>query len=128
MQGLLNLLTEDITLWPDSGGKVSSARNTIVGADHVARFLIGARRWADDTCAMRIIEGDGQIAVVEYVDGKVKRVNTFAMRDGRICAIYRVLNPDKLKHIPTLSSLTSDATVEQSSFVNDSSESPIMRD
>lgn len=39
---------------------------------------------------------NGQPAVVECADGQIMSVTTFDVRDGKIRAIYRVFNPDKL--------------------------------
>ena len=39
-QALLNLLTEDATIYSDGGGKVTASRSPIRGAERVARFFI----------------------------------------------------------------------------------------
>ena len=44
MEGLLGLLSEDVTLWSDGGGKVAAAPYPIHGPERVARFLLGVLR------------------------------------------------------------------------------------
>lgn len=44
MDGLLQVLSADIVLHTDSGGKVSAARNPVVGPSSVARYLLGIQR------------------------------------------------------------------------------------
>src|SRR5215831_15073514 len=44
LNGLTQLLASDVRVVTDGGGKVRAALNVIDGADHAARFLIGATR------------------------------------------------------------------------------------
>ncbi|MGH2690390.1 MAG: RNA polymerase sigma factor SigJ, partial [Actinomycetota bacterium] len=44
MGALLDLLSDDIVLWSDGGGKVRAARNPVLGAANVARLLLGLVR------------------------------------------------------------------------------------
>jgi RNA polymerase sigma factor (sigma-70 family) len=44
LAGLLELLAEDAVAWSDGGGRVAAARRPIVGAQQVARFLLGVTR------------------------------------------------------------------------------------
>jgi RNA polymerase sigma-70 factor (ECF subfamily) len=44
MQGLLRVLSDEIVLHSDGGGRVSAARHPIVGPDKVARLLLGLQR------------------------------------------------------------------------------------
>jgi RNA polymerase sigma-70 factor (ECF subfamily) len=43
LAGLLELLAEDAVAWSDAGGRVAAARRPIVGAQQVARFLLGSQ-------------------------------------------------------------------------------------
>jgi RNA polymerase sigma-70 factor (ECF subfamily) len=42
---------------------------------------------------------NGEPAVLTLVDGRTAFTTSFAVEDGRIAAVYRVLNPDKLRHV-----------------------------
>src|SRR5690349_20565150 len=50
MQTLMSLLSEDVVLWTDSGGKIKvAAFRPINGRDAVARFSVGTKRfWGPD--------------------------------------------------------------------------------
>jgi RNA polymerase sigma-70 factor (ECF subfamily) len=71
MEGLLGLLSEDVTLWSDGGGKTRAALNPIYGADKVARFLSGILRKAPPGCTVRQTQIYGQPGLVGYfADGR----------------------------------------------------------
>src|SRR5260370_34742067 len=50
MTTLTNLLSEEVTLWADGGGKIKQAPlRPIIGRDAVARFSLGTQRfWPED--------------------------------------------------------------------------------
>jgi RNA polymerase sigma-70 factor (ECF subfamily) len=97
MSALLGLLAPDVTLTPDNGGKVSSIRNIVAGADRVARLMLGTfRRWSPPLIYY-IALINGQPALVGCAGRQPVSVTTFDVRDSKIEAIYQVLNPDKLK-------------------------------
>ncbi len=97
---LLELLAADVTLWSDGGGRVLAARNPIVGADKVARFLVGVRDMQPPGQTYEMREVNGEVGFVGYVAGRPRFTTTFDVREGRIHGIYIVLNPDKLSAIP----------------------------
>ncbi|WP_244990038.1 sigma-70 family RNA polymerase sigma factor [Saccharothrix coeruleofusca] len=98
---VLGLLHPDVVLVGDGGGKARTAVNRIEGADRVARFLLGLRRkygelLADSTPAL--VNGD--LGLLYPQRGPLSaRVSAFAVRDGRIAAMFDVVNPDKLGHV-----------------------------
>lgn len=99
LQGLLSLLTQDVTLWSDGGGKVAAALKPLHGAAKVARFLIAVRRkWLAQSVS-HVVQFNGQPGIVNMVDGRVDSVTTFDIAEGQIRAIYSVRNPEKLKRI-----------------------------
>jgi len=60
LNALTQMLASDVRVTADGGGKVSAALNVLEGADHVARFLVGATRkgWREDfTLRFAIING-----------------------------------------------------------------------
>lgn len=102
LDGLLQVLAEDITLWSDGGGKVSAARRPILGSDRVARFLLGLVKKAPPDLATRFARVNGRPGFVTYVGGNPLMVLSLETGNGRIQAIHIVVNPDKLKTIPPL--------------------------
>lgn len=104
MDELLDVLTEDVTLWSDGGGKVAAALNPIYGAAKVARLLIGLSRDLPPKFATRPALVNGQPGLITYVDGKPQSVVTIEAEDGKISAFRVVVNPDKLRRVPPLDS------------------------
>jgi len=108
MQGLLALLSEDVALYTDGGGKATAVPNPVYGADRVARFFFGARgKLIPKDVVRRFAEINGQPGVVVYDHGRVFGVLTMDVAEGRIRNIYIVRNPDKLERIPNLPSAPS---------------------
>jgi RNA polymerase sigma-70 factor, ECF subfamily len=103
MPALLELLAEDITLWSDGGGRVRAALNPIYGPEKVTRFLLGVLRKTPPTFVSRLARVNGQPGIVGYVEGRPASVLTLDTESGRIRAIRIVVNPEKLRTIPTLS-------------------------
>lgn len=101
MDGLMNLLAEEVTSWADGGGKVTAARRPVRGRELVARFLLGIRRFATPDMVTSVEEINGLPALVTRQAGKVMLVMTFELEDGLIKAIRSVLNPDKLTYLNT---------------------------
>jgi RNA polymerase sigma-70 factor (ECF subfamily) len=99
MQGLLDILAEDITLYSDGGGKVRAATRPVFGADRVARFLLGILKKAPEGLEMRHTEINGEPGFVTSFDGRTIAAMTLHVVDDRIEGIYIVNNPDKLTAI-----------------------------
>jgi RNA polymerase sigma-70 factor (ECF subfamily) len=96
MQGLLNLLTEDIVFTGDGGGKVRVGHK-VHGPDKVARGTLAGLRPLLSTMQPRIEEINGQPAIVGYVHGRPYGVVLLDIEGERIRNIYAVVNPDKLR-------------------------------
>lgn len=104
VEGLKTMLTEDVQLTTDGGGKVTAARNVIVGADHVARFTAGVARgaeglvpstgWVNGELALLLRNATGTLVSVV--------VCSLAPEGDRIARIQAVLNPDKLQSFKAL--------------------------
>jgi RNA polymerase sigma-70 factor (ECF subfamily) len=98
---LARLLADDAVLYTDGGGKRPAALNPIRGADKITRFLEGIARKADNVSGWRFrpLRLNGQPGfILAAPDGTMQTIG-FDIRDGRITAIYVVLNPDKLRRV-----------------------------
>jgi RNA polymerase sigma-70 factor (ECF subfamily) len=103
MEGLLSLLSEDVTLYSDGGGRTRAALNPIRGSEKVARFLAGVLRRVPPGFAVRQARVNGRPGLVGYFgDGSPQSVVTFEVADGSIQAIRLVVNPEKLARVPRL--------------------------
>ncbi|HEX2770927.1 MAG TPA: RNA polymerase sigma factor SigJ [Micromonosporaceae bacterium] len=106
---LVTVLAPDVVFTGDGGGHFPATRRPVEGADKVARFTIGIFHRAPQEVAGahgRAVLVDGAVGLqVEavYRDGRPFRlVMWFTIAEGRVTAIFNQLNPDKLRHVPTL--------------------------
>lgn len=104
MEGLLALLSGDVALHSDGGGKGVAVPNLIRGAENVARGILGGfKKLLPTALVRRVARINGSPGVVSYLDGKPHSVVTLDAADGRIRTIYILTNPEKLAHLPELS-------------------------
>jgi RNA polymerase sigma-70 factor (ECF subfamily) len=94
------LLAEDAILYTDGGGKRLAALNPIRGSDKVVRFFTSiARKGEASAWRVRSAQINGAPGfVLAAPDGSLQTLSV-DIRDGRIAAIYVVLNPDKLQRV-----------------------------
>lgn len=96
-EGLVALLSPDVVLTADSGGKALAPRNVLVGADHVSRFLFGVKRKAA-SATYQFTRLNGEPALLGLVDGVVVSACTLEADDSGIRAVRIMRNPEKLVH------------------------------
>ena len=107
VDGLIELLAEDVIVHGDGGGKVPQWAQPIEGPDKVARMFAGLgtqlRRLGATMEAQRV---NGQPGVVfRGPHGGVFSVMSFEMAGGRIATIRSIVNPDKLDHLGPVETL-----------------------
>ncbi|MEZ5365374.1 MAG: RNA polymerase sigma factor SigJ [Bryobacterales bacterium] len=93
---LMQLLAPDAVLYGDGGGKALAVVNPVFGAERIVRFYLGLRRKYGDRFDRRPSVVNGEPGLIALLDGAMNSVTALAWRDGRITALYNVLNPDKL--------------------------------
>jgi RNA polymerase sigma-70 factor (ECF subfamily) len=95
---MVALLHPDAVLLSDGGGVVRTARRTVVGADKVARLLLGLfDKYELATATWTPVLVNGAAGVHTSATGVApEAVTSVAVTDGRISGIYQVLNPAKL--------------------------------
>jgi RNA polymerase sigma-70 factor (ECF subfamily) len=95
---LMGLLHADATLTADGGGKVSSATRPVLGADRIAKFLLGYAgkgHWEESHFQFVTVNGTPGLLLRHPLAGT--GTYSFDIVEGRIRAIYVVRNPDKLR-------------------------------
>jgi RNA polymerase sigma-70 factor (ECF subfamily) len=103
MNGLVDLLSKDVVLYSDGGGKAIAVPNLVHGAGNVARGILGGlKRLVPKTLIRRLAQINGEPGLVNYLDGKPHSVLTIDVDGSRIRAIYVITNPEKLAHFPIL--------------------------
>ncbi len=100
MTALMDLLSENVTLWADAGGKIKQAAlRPIVGRDAVARFSLGTMRFLPEDYQTEIAEVNGQAAVITRAGGQALFVLTIEVEEGHIQAIRLIANPEKFARV-----------------------------
>lgn len=95
------LIAEDVRVTVDGGGKVSAFRKVLQGSDSVARLYAGLRRKFGERMSYRLAEINGEAGLLQYTNGKLESVHTFASDGTHVIDIYVMRNPDKLKNLFT---------------------------
>lgn len=110
LAAVVELLHPDAVLIGDSDGKAPTARRIIVGADKMARFLLGLLQQYGPHRLLAVqpvlVNGDLGITLPDLPGEEdyraiSRRVGTFAIRDGKIVTMYDIVNPDKLTRVRT---------------------------
>jgi RNA polymerase sigma-70 factor, ECF subfamily len=100
MTPLMNLLSENVTLWADAGGKLKQAAlRPIVGRDAVARFSLGTRRFWPANARVEEGEVNGQAALIIRTGDQVFSVLSIEVEAEQIQAIRIIANPEKLTRV-----------------------------
>ena len=108
MEGLLSMLAPDAIWTADSDGKASAARRPVVGADKVAKAIIGLFRIGRKLPDVRIESAvyNSAPAMIVYSGDRLEGVFVFEVIDGKITNFYAMRNPDKLATIAVPRTIT----------------------
>ena len=93
------LLADDAVLVSDGGGVVSAARRPVVGADRVARFLVGIASRVPEGTTLHEEEVNGAECVVVRSGGAVRQVLSLDVDGEQVRGLQIVANPAKLSHL-----------------------------
>ncbi|WP_091182100.1 RNA polymerase sigma factor SigJ [Paenibacillus catalpae] len=96
---LLELVSENVVLYSDGGGKVNAAQVPVVGFDQVLKLhhKVISMHAGKFTYSFLMVNGLPGIRI--RLDKGIQYVYSFAYRDHKIEAIYTVANPEKLRHL-----------------------------
>ncbi|MBT2233981.1 RNA polymerase sigma-70 factor [Nonomuraea sp. NEAU-A123] len=116
LDGLIGLLSSEVTLVSDGGGKARAPLRALTGAENVTRFLASittpegiAKFMASigvgdfTTMSYGLANVNGAPAMVVSVAGRVVTVISLLITDGKIDTIYLLANPEKIAHLDALS-------------------------
>lgn len=102
MQALIEVLAQDVTLWPDGGGKVPTAPYVLLGRAQVLRVWKGlihqAAAWYP-AMHLTLAPVNGSLGLLVWNGKTLVSVVTCEIRDEQICTLYEVANPDKLLYL-----------------------------
>lgn len=109
MEAVVALLHPEVTFTGDSNRRAPTAPRVIHGPEKVARFLFGlVRRYGPQfLSSSQLANVNGQLG--SYLSGSpandgypevMPRVTAMTVRDGKVCAIWDIANPDKFTGSP----------------------------
>jgi RNA polymerase sigma-70 factor (ECF subfamily) len=101
VDGLVQVLADDVVVEGDGGGKVPQWATPIYGVDRVAKLFAGLGKQMVEVHARiepRTINGQPGGVVLDP-EGAVAVVWVLDVVDGRVSAIRSVINPEKLGHL-----------------------------
>ncbi len=96
---LLALLSPDVVLTTDGGGKKQAALRPIRTPDKVLRFLLGVLAKQSEPVEFRMLEVNGEPALGAFISAALDSVATMRLDGDVITEIYLVRNPDKLSRV-----------------------------
>ncbi|HTK06814.1 MAG TPA: RNA polymerase sigma-70 factor [Ktedonobacteraceae bacterium] len=100
MKTLMSLLSEDVVLWTDGGGKTKTAAfRPIIGRDAVARMSLGSKRFWPENPRIETAEVNGQPAAIVRDGEQAFAVLTVDVEAEHIQIIRIIVNPEKLAHV-----------------------------
>jgi RNA polymerase sigma-70 factor, ECF subfamily len=110
VEALMAMLAPDATWMADSGGKVSAARRPVVGAERVARAIVGLIRKAGAMSEFRVdmVTCNSAPAVRLYLGEHLEGVITVEIVGDKITNFYVMRNPDKLAGLATARAISRD--------------------
>jgi RNA polymerase sigma-70 factor (ECF subfamily) len=97
LSDLLSMLSEDVVVWTDGGGKVRAALRPVVGPHRGSRFLINVAKRTHGLPRAVIL--NGQPATVFVENDVVVTALVLDIMEGQIVGVRAVTNPDKLERL-----------------------------
>ena len=108
VEALMTMLAPDATWTADGGGKVSAARRPVVGAELVARAIVGLMRKAGPQLRADMVTCNSAPALLLYRGEHLEMVVTLDFADDKITNFYVMRNPDKLTALATAREISRD--------------------
>jgi len=94
LEGLLRLLSDDVVVWTDGGGKVRAAVRPVTGSRRSSRFLLNVAKKVRGRAEETTLNGRPGLVFIDQ--GQVVTALSLDLLDGRIVGVRVVSNPDKL--------------------------------
>jgi RNA polymerase sigma-70 factor (ECF subfamily) len=108
VEALMTMLAPDATWTADGGGKVSAARRPVIGAELVARAIVGLMRKAGPQLRADMVTCNSAPALLLYRGEHLEMVVTLDFADDKITNFYVMRNPDKLTALATAREISRD--------------------
>jgi len=98
MDELHSILSPQVALYADGGGKAAAASRPIHGIDPVTEFILSViyPTITKTESRLSIVRYNGGPGIVATIDGKIVTAYNVQIVEGKIANIYAIRNPDKL--------------------------------
>src|SRR5260370_910309 len=94
------LVSEEMSVCSDGGGKVKGARRPLCGECKAARFLLAVKHKVAELVVYRLVARiNGQPGIISYQQEVPYSVMVFDIAEQKIREVNVIVNPDKLRHI-----------------------------
>ena len=97
LSGLLDMLSDDVVVWTDGGGKVRAAMRPVVGPTRSSRFLMNVAKKVHGLPQAAVLNGQPSSVFVDA--GRVVSALVLDIMEGKIVGVRVVSNPDKLERL-----------------------------
>ena len=97
LSGLLDMLSDDVVVWTDGGGKVRAALRPVVGPQRSSRFLMNVAKRVHGVPQAAVLNGQPSSVFVD--GGTVVAALVLDIMEGKIVGVRVVSNPDKLERL-----------------------------
>jgi RNA polymerase sigma-70 factor (ECF subfamily) len=94
------MMSDEVQLVADGGGKVNSFRHVLHGAGRVAGVYWSLEHQFPSQVVYRPAYVNGEPGLLRYVGGKLESAQSFIVDAGQIVAVFIMRNPDKLTSVP----------------------------
>jgi RNA polymerase sigma-70 factor (ECF subfamily) len=95
LDGLRELLADDVVVWTDGGGKARAAPRPVVGAYRSSRFLVNVAKRQNGVPRQVTLNGQPGTVLVDH--GVVVASLVLDIRDRKVVGVRVMSNPDKLR-------------------------------
>ncbi|SOD22581.1 RNA polymerase sigma-70 factor, ECF subfamily [Variovorax sp. YR752] len=102
LQDLKALMSEDVELIGDGGGKVQTFSKILRGSQRLAQLYYSLWRRMGPAVRMEMVDINGEPGMLRFLDGELESAQTFEIENDRIVRIRAQRNPDKLARIAQL--------------------------
>lgn len=106
LQGLLDVLAPQVVYMGDGGGIKHAALRPVLGAEKVARLMVGGLGKNKRPITVGPTVVNGSPALLVRLEGEIDGVMAIRVEDARITGLYYVRNPEKLSRVDSETPLT----------------------
>lgn len=101
MEALRSLLTKDVMVYTDGGGRVAAPTSPLTGIDAALKLFKALARYfvRSPSRLIRYAIIDGLPGFITVEAGNVTQTSALLVKNGKIDAVYVTRNPEKLHHL-----------------------------